>query len=261
MVFNLYNKVQRRVGCILLFYLLTFLPTALCAQVGVYRNNLAIGVNGGYVMDKVSFVPSVPQKMMGGITGGLSVRYTSEKYFNSICAITAEFNYAQMGWNEDILDINNDPIYYVDDVDKTNPLYYKRRMAYLQVPLLARMGWGREEKGFQFFIQLGPQIGCFLNESTDTNIEYGRATQNQRVSTVVAQEDMPVEKKFDYGITGGLGLEYSHPKLGHFLVEGRYYFGLGNIYGNSKSDYFARSNHGAIVVKMSYLFDVFKTKN
>lgn len=237
-----------------------FLPLAVQAQVGEYRNNLAVGVNGGYVLDKVSFVPNVPQDMMGGITGGLSVRYTSEKYFNSICAITVELNYAQMGWKESILDIDNEHIYYTDDVDKTNPLYYKRRMTYLQMPFLARLGWGRESKGFQFFFQIGPQLGYFLSESTDTNVEQGRGTQTKRVSTVVAQETMPVENKIDYGIAGGIGLEYSHPKVGHFLLEGRYYFGLGNIYGNSKSDYFARSNQGAIYIKMSYLFDVFKTR-
>lgn len=104
-------------------------------------------------------------------------------------------------------------------------------------------------------------MGCFLNESTDCNIREGVATQTQRVSPVVAQESMAVEKKVDYGISGGIGLEYSHPKIGHFLIEGRYYFGLGNIYGNSKSDYFAKSNQSSIIVKASYLFDIMKTKN
>jgi hypothetical protein len=72
---------------------------------------------------------------------------------------------------------------------------------------------------------------------------------------------MPVEKKFDYGIVGGAGIEFSLPKIGHILLEGRYYFGLGNIYGNTKQDYFGKSNQQAIVIKMSYLYDIFKTKN
>ena len=166
-----------------------------------------------------------------------------------------------MGWKEDILDYNDEPVYYVEDKDKANPLYYERKMSYIQIPVLARLGWGRERKGFQFFFQIGPQIGIFLSESTNTNVEQGRKTQTKRSSTIVTQETMPVEKKLDYGITGGVGLEYSHPKIGHILLEGRYYFGLGNIYGNSKQDFFGRSNHGAIVVKMSYLFDIIKTKN
>ena len=78
---------------------------------------------------------------------------------------------------------------------------------------------------------------------------------------MVAQDTMAVEKKFDYGIAAGLGVEFSHRKLGHFLIEGRYYYGLGDIYGNSKSDYFGRSNFGQIVIKASYLFDLVRTKN
>ncbi len=72
---------------------------------------------------------------------------------------------------------------------------------------------------------------------------------------------MAVENRVDYGIAGGVGLEFSHPKVGHFMLEGRYYYGLGNLYGNTKRDYFAISNQQSIVVKLSYLFDVMRTKN
>lgn len=257
----IYNKVTRKATRLLPLCLLTFLPLLAHAQVGDYRTDLAIGVNGGYIMNKVSFTPEVPQLYQGGVTAGLSVRYTCEKYFSSICAITAEVNYAQMGFKEDILDMNNQPVYYTDDTEKANPLYYNRRINYIQIPVMARLGWGRERNGFQFFLQVGPQMGLYRSESTNTNIVSGKSTQNRRASSIVAQESMPVENKFDYGIVGGGGLEYSHPKLGHFLLEARYYFGLGNIYGNTKQDYFGKSNNGAIVIKLSYLFDVIRTKN
>ena len=55
-------------------------------------------------------------------------------------------------------------------------------------------------------------------------------------------------------------MEYSIPKVGHFLLEGRYYYGLGNIYGDSKRDYFGSSNFGNIIIKAAYLFDITKTK-
>lgn len=244
---------------ILLLYLFTFLPLLASAQVGEYRTDFAVGVNGGYLLSNVGFTPDVPQKMLGGMTGGLTFRYTCEKYFKSVCAIVAEVNISQVGWKEKIEDAQNQPVYYVNDPD--NPLRYERRMTYLQIPLMARLGWGRERKGFQGFIQIGPQIGIFMSESTDTNIIPGAETVTPRSSNVVAQESMPVEKKFDYGITGGAGIEFSVPKAGHFLLEGRYYYGLGNIYGNSKSDYFGKSNFGQIVIKMTYLFDIIKTKN
>ena len=244
-----------------LLILLLLVPMVAKAQVGEYRSDFAVGVNGGYMMSQVSFQPEVPQGWLGGMTGGVSFRYTCEKYFKSICAIVAEVNYAQMGWKETIEDKDNNPVYYYGDDNKENPLYYERRINYIQIPVMARLGWGRERKGVQAFFQLGPQIGIYMDESTNTNVEPYRATVTPRSSVVKAQEDMPVENKFDYGIVGGAGIEFSLPKIGHILLDARYYFGLGNIYGNSKQDYFGKSNQQAIVIKMSYLFDIIKTKN
>ena len=244
-----------------LILLLLLCPLMVKAQVGEYRTDFAVGVNGGYMMSNIGFMPEAPQKMLGGLTGGLTMRYTCEKYFKSICAIVAEVNLAQTGWKEDIMDADRQPVYYADDAQQLNPLSYERKMTYVQIPLMARMGWGRERKGFQFFFQVGPQIGLFMSEKTSTNVVMGKGTANQRSSQVVAQDSMAVEKTFDYGIAAGLGLEFSHRKLGHFLIEGRYYYGLGDIYGNSKSDYFGRSNFGQIVIKATYLFDLVRTKN
>ena len=70
-----------------LIILLLLLPLASRAQVGEYRTDLAVGVNGGYMMSQISFSPEVQQNMLGGLTGGLSIRYTCEKYFKSICSM------------------------------------------------------------------------------------------------------------------------------------------------------------------------------
>ena len=249
---------MRRLCIFLVLYLLF---SEAHAQVGEYRTDFAVGINGGYMMSNVGFIPEVPQGLLGGLTSGLTMRYTCEKYFKSICSVVAEVNLAQTGWKEDIIDVDRQPVYYSDDLEKLNPLFYERKMTYLQIPLMARMGWGRERKGFQFFFQVGPRIGVFLSEKTSTNVVMGKTTQNMRSSQVVAQDTMAVEKKLDYGIAAGLGLEFSHRKLGHFMIEGRYYYGLGDIYGNSKSDYFGRSNFGQIVIKATYLFDLVRTKN
>lgn len=244
------------------------------AQVGEYRTDFAIGFNGGYSMSSIAFVPKVPQGQLGGMTAGFTARYTCEKYFKSICALVGEVNLSQIGWKENILDFNDQPV--VMHNDPTQTLKYSRKMNYVQIPVFARMGWGRERKGFQFFFQIGPQIGFFLSESTETNFDARQSDfnpgprdkpnkdykyQTTRVSDVVAQDTMAVENTFDYGIAAGAGLEFSHRKLGHFLVEGRYYYGLGNIYGASKRDYFARSNFGSIVIKFTYLFDIIRTKD
>lgn len=230
------------------------------AQIGSYRNDFAIGINGGYQFNNIAFVPKVPQGMLGGMNGGITLRYVCEKYFNCICAIQLEANIAELGWKENILSIDDKPCI---DIYTNEPMAYQRKMTYAQIPLLAHIGFGREEKGMKFFLNLGPQFGYLLKEKTKTNFTVDKAfyCDPQRVSDIVAQDTMAVENKFDYGITAGVGMEMSMKRAGHILLEARYYYGLGNIYRDSKADYFARSNHGSIVIKASYLFDIIRTKN
>ena len=261
---------------VLPLFLFTFIPFTASAQVGEYRTDFAVGFNGGYSMSNIAYVPKVPQGLLGGMTAGFSARYTCEKYFKSICAVVGEVNLTQMGWKEDILDRDDQPV--VLHTDETQTLQYSRKMSYVQIPIMARLGWGRERKGLQAFFQIGPQVGFLLSEKTDANFdvhdpafdpaidEKGYFGPNyryasSRVSHTVAQDTMAVENTFDYGITAGAGLEFSHRKLGHFLVEGRYYYGLGNIYGASKRDFFGRSNFGNILIKFTYLFDIIRTKD
>jgi len=223
------------------------------AQVGEHRSVLSIGANAGYVLSNVGFDPTVKQSMHGGMTGGLSVRYVCEKYFNTICSVYAEVNYASIGWKQNIKTAKN------ADVINENGLAekYSRTLGYVQIPIFAHLAWGREQRGFNFFVQAGPQIGFLLNESTSKNYDTPNLDATTgRSNTIVAQESMPVERKFDYGIAGGVGVEWSHPRWGHFLLEGRYYYGLGNIYGSSKRDFFGKSNFGNIVVKATYLHDL-----
>ena len=253
--------MMRTLHIFLLLTLLTLLPdVAVKAQVGEYRSELSLGVNGGYVMSTVGFDPEIPQQTMGGLTGGLTLRYTCEKYFKSICAIVAEVNYTQTGWKEEILTADDLPV--INPVTG-QPEAYERQMTYVQVPVFARMGWGRERKGFQFFFQAGPQMGFFLGDKVKTNFDFSQRNVDDRngVMKQAPQDSMAIERKFDYGIAAGLGLEYSHPKIGHLMVEGRYYYGLGDIYGNSKRDFFGRSNLGNIVVKLTWLFDIARSNN
>ena len=132
--------------------LLLSVSLSAAAQVGEFRKDLAIGVNGGYVMSNVSFMPEVPQKMLGGMTLGVTARYTCEKYFKSICAVVAEVNYSQIGWKENILTMQDQPVPL--HTNPTQNLRYARKMNYVQIPWFARLGWGRERSGLQFFFQV-----------------------------------------------------------------------------------------------------------
>ena len=238
---------------LLILFLFLALPWSLFAQIGEHRNTLSVGPTAGWNITNIKFTPKVEQKGLGGFSGGVALRYTVEKYFSTICSIQLELNYAQMGWKEDIKDINNNPVINATTGAAEN---YSRTINYIQVPLLAHLAWGREKKGLNFFVNAGPQLGAYISESTKSNFDFDKRNTTDRVSSVVAQDTMKVEKKFDYGIAAGLGVEYSIPKVGHFLLEGRYYYGLGNIYGDSKRDYFASSNYQTISIRLTYLFDL-----
>ena len=208
------------------------------AQVGEQRHNFAIGINGGVNLNSVTFSPSVRQKNLMGMTGGITARYISERYFKMICGAQIEINFSQHGWDE----------FYEDYPE----LKYTRKMNYVEIPFLAHLAFGKEQRGVQFFIHAGPQIGFFLSDSYTMSDNWDNYS-----GITVEQHDKSVENKFDYGIAGGAGLEI-RTGIGNFLLEGRYYYALSDFYHSTKKDYFSRSAHGVISAKITYLFDLKK---
>lgn len=229
------------------------LPALASAQIGEHRNTLSFGGGGGYNLTTIRFTPKVVQSSFGGVNFGVAARYTVEKYFSTIASVAAEVNFSQMGWKESIKDLNDQPV--INAATGTAE-QYSRTINYIQIPFMAHLAWGREQKGLNFFVNAGPQFGIYMSESTKMNFDWDKRNMTDRANSIVAQDTMKVENKFDYGITAGLGVEYSVPRVGHFLLEARYYYGLGNIYGDSKRDYFGSSNFQTISVRLSYLFDV-----
>lgn len=238
-----------------IFVILLFAPLVSFAQIGEHRNTLSVGVNGGYSMSRVGFSPKVTQSMHGGMVGGLSVRYMSEKYFKTYCSIYGEVNLLQGGWKEKIVDIEENKV-----VNPTTgqPEEYSCTLSYIEVPIFAQLAWGKEEHGCKFFVQTGPKVGFMLGEKTTANFDINDMNITDRANKETTQYGMDVENKFDYGIAAGLGMEYSVPRVGHFIVEGRYNFGLGNLFGDSKRDYFSKSNNTGFNVKIIYMMDVKK---
>ena len=62
-----------------------------------------------------------------------------------------------------------------------------------------------------------------------------------------------IQKHFDYGLKGTMGLEF-RTKAGSFVLDGRYYFGLSDIFNNAKKDWFQASNNRVIGVNLTYFF-------
>lgn len=216
------------------------------AQIGEARNNLSVGFNAGANLNGASFTPTIKQNSMTGITGGLTARYISEKYFAMICGAQVELNFSQRGWDElfEVLGDNGEPV-------KDPTRKYTRKMTYMDIPFLAHLAFGRDV-GLQLFINLGPQVSFLISESEEMqNIDMNILTSTQK-----AIYGVKIQNKFDYGIAGGGGVELRTKKLGSFLIEGRYYFALSDFYSTTKKDYFARAAHNTITVKFTYLFDL-----
>lgn len=231
--------------CCLLAFCLTMAATVQ-AQVGERRDNIALGASGGVALNTIAFDPTIKQTMHVGYTAGVVARFTSEKYFKALCSLQLELNYTQLGWKENVLSAQSQPL----------PDTYRRDLHYLQLPMLARLAWGREKRGVMGYVLAGPQIGWCLGEQTEqSDFTMNEEGVPDRPNGLYAQYGMSIEKKFDYGITGGLGMEIN-TRVGHFCIEGRYYYGLSDIYKNSKKDVFSRSNHGTIITKISYLIDI-----
>lgn len=223
---------------------LSIIAISATAQIGQLRDNLAVGFNGGYNLSSVDFSPTIKQGLQPGYTGGFTLRYTTEKYFSLICAAQLEVNIAQRGWNETIEDGTNNT--------------YSRTTNYVEVPFFAHIGWGQEERGVQFFFNAGPQVSLYLNgeEFYGFTDEYPW-NPNNRPNGITAQYGKQVENTLEYGIAGGAGMELK-TSIGNFTLEGRYFFGLSDMYGNSKADPFGRSANTTITIKLSYLVDVLK---
>ena len=229
---------------LLLPLLCMLLATRAFSQVGELRDNLAVGFNGGYNLSSVDFSPTIKQGLQPGYTGGFTLRYTTEKYFALICAAQLEVNFAQRGWNEMIDDGSNNT--------------YCRTTNYVEIPFFAHLGWGQEERGVQFFFNAGPQIGLYLSDDET----YGYTKEHpwnptNRPNGITAQYGKLIENTLEYGIAGGAGMELK-TSIGNFTLEGRYFFGLSDMYGNSKADPFGRSANTTITIKLSYLVDLFK---
>ena len=127
--------------------LLTGFALPAVAQIGEARNNLSVGINGGVNLNSASFTPTIKQNSLMGITGGLTARYISEKYFAMICGAQVELNVSQRGWDQLFETISLDANgYEVTSKDPTKT--YTRKMTYIDIPFLAHLAFGRD-RGLQ----------------------------------------------------------------------------------------------------------------
>lgn len=216
------------------------LSTILCVSAQrQYSPNLAIGGKAGMTMSRMSFAPEVKQNFQNGMMAGITVRYTEENHFGLI----GELNIEQRGWKENF--------------EENAEFSYSRTLTYLQIPLLTHIYFGG--KKFKGFVNLGPEFGYMISSSISANFDYRNISavpdfpQGYRTNEQLA---MDISNKFDYGISAGLGMEYIMKRKHSFMLEGRLYYGLGNIFPSAKKDYFSASRGMSIEITLGYMFRV-----
>ena len=207
-----------------------------CAQTH-YKANIAVGAKAGVDMSRMFFNPSVNQKMPFGVTAGLTFRYIEENHFG----IIGELNFTQRGWEESF----------------DTPQYsYRRTLNYLQIPVLAHIYFGRRGR---FFFNAGPEIGFMIGESTSANFdpsEMETLPDFPNTNRTNTQMTMKVQNKVDYGISAGIGGEFSITDKHAVSLEARFYYGLGNIFKSRRIDAFNASNSMSVSMTVGYNFRI-----
>lgn len=219
----------------LLFIYVTLAVQGIAVAQRTYHPTFDVGAKAGVTLSNQKFSPTVEQKMLTGMIGGLSVRYSEEKLFG----LMAELNIEQRGWEESF-----------DEA----AFSYKRSLTYISLPVMTHINFGT--KTVRGFVNLGPSVSYMIFNNISSNFDYKNTSVVPGFPTDrhVEQMGLEIKNKFDYGIVGGLGMELRFKNKHFFLLEGRYYFGLGNIFPSAKKDYFSASRGTSIEVTLSYMF-------
>lgn len=215
--------MKKRLVILLLLCLSSY---TLVAQPRLRHPEMYLGVHAGAMASTMMFSPTIQGAELPNIlispNGGLVFRYAGHK----VCAIQAEINYIRRGWRE-----------YLSNVD------YTRQLDYIEVPLLMHLYFGGEH--VRGFLNLGPQVGyCFRD------IAIG--TQNPQYT----YQYVEIQKPFDWGLAGGLGMYFRSEKVGLFQLEARCNYSLGSAFNNGKTDYFEFANSMNASINFAYMWQI-----
>lgn len=200
-----------------------------------YIPHVHVGVHGGVSMSRQSFYPSIKESMLNGLQFGFSFRYAEERHVG----LLAELNIEQRGWKENF---------------EEAPFSFHRRLTYIELPVMTHIFFGsRTVKGF---FNLGPEVGYMIGDKATADFPYMGLPNvpdfpsNRRYE----QMQMDISSRFDYGITAGAGVEFIIRRRHSITLEGRYYYGLGNIFPSARKDIFSASRGSSIQITLGYLF-------
>lgn len=200
-----------------------------------YVPRISLGARAGATFSQMAFSPSIKQSWNPGTGAAVTFRYTEEKLFGFI----AEVAWTQRGWAENY---------------ELLPFSYSRTIDYISVPFMTHIYFGAPR--FKGFVNIGPEFDFYLADRIKANFDYENPGKvdgypaNRRTEQLYS----PVTERFDYGIAGGVGIEYYLTPRNSIFLEGRFTFGLGNIFPATKADTFGASRNMSIQASVGYFF-------
>jgi len=200
-------------------FLIVF-SASLLAQSRLIKPEIYLGANFGVTESMVAFHPTVSQDFLQGYNGGLIFRYIAEKNVG----MQAELNFSQRGWKE-------------------STGLYTRQLNYIELPFMTHIYIGKKNR---FFINLGPKIAYLISEKT---------LLNQTTNPPELQQTDPIQHPFDFGACAGIGILFNI-KGNIFQLDSRFNYSFSDIYANSKTDYFDKSNNLNLSVNLGWLIQV-----
>lgn len=228
---SMISRAFTRHAILLLLLLSSVVSAGAQEEKSQFRPRFMIGPTAGVNLSSVIFQPKVEQKLKLGYDGGIILRYDAVPY----AGIWVEVDYSVRGWREV-------PELFPDK-------YYEQTLRFVNIPIMTHFMIGTGP--FKFTIAGGTHLGVCLGESNRNNFPREGETPLEKV--YIKHHGMQIQKKFAWGIGGGVGAEYHLP---HIIVGARlsYVYGLGELFNNSVSDVFVKSSEQIFAGKAYVLF-------
>lgn len=223
---------MRRLFCIFLFCFLTICQMSLVAQTRIPRE-LHFGVMGGANISQYTFHPRVSQRYTGSYTMGVGARYIEETFFG----LQAELLLTERGF-ADLYEPNPDE------------WVFERKLLYVELPIMAHVYFPMGKHN-EVSIDLGPKLAWFLTDRVNSNLPENYGQAGLTYGNVYLHHELPITEKFDYGLQFGLGYEFKINQKLSVQLTGRYYFGLANLWPDSKADDFEQASNSSFQISMA----------
>ncbi|MBN2481731.1 MAG: PorT family protein [Bacteroidales bacterium] len=207
------------------FSVLLFLSLHVAAQ-DVFSPSTHLGLHTGMNLCRTRFSPSIQQHLFKANQTGLIFRHISEPQIG----LQVELNFSQKGWIE-----NRDTLGE-----------YKRVLQTIDVPVTAVFLFGKKRLKLSFVI--GPYLSYRKKENEVLNISDTAYFKDYYLK--------PLEHKLEFGLIGGLGLEWHH-HIGIFALRGSFSYSLSKMFPlNVPEFYFGDSSMQVVNISVVYMFNL-----